>query len=150
MMAWPIKLVAPSYSCEAGRHYTINSIDGDAMVILRDLEPDDLNWVFLSTSGVHGSYTSLDEIEKLWTAPDEYRKENYLGADEPLPDYDEITVVIVMPRMVTTFYGNAAVRSLDDVALLRKRVEQTIAGILKLQEGNRERHSGRAPESEAR
>jgi hypothetical protein len=109
------------------------------MEIIRDLEPDDINWIFLSTSGIHGSYTSLDRIEKLWTDPAAYRASGYIEDGEPMPTEAGITVLIVLPRMVTTMYGNATVRSLDDVALLRRRVEQTFEGIAKLQAGNREK-----------
>lgn len=131
----------PPHDKRAGTHYTTNAIVGDAMVILRELEPNDINWVFLSTSGVHGSYMSLDEAELLWTDPARYRSEHGYEAGEELPVEQDITVLIVLPRMVTTAYGNAIVRSLDDVSLLRKRVEQTMAGIALLQAGNREKAS---------
>lgn len=134
---WPLKLVRTDHYSRCGGHYTTNAIEGDAMEIVRDLEPDDINWVFLSTSGVHGSYASLDDVELLWTDPERYRKENHMEDSEALPDEEDVTVLIVLPRMVTTAYGTATVRSLDDVALLRQRVEQTLAGIEKLQAGNR-------------
>lgn len=134
---WPLRLVEPGPWKQPGTHYTCNAIHGDAMEILRDLEPNDINWVFLSTSGVHGSYKSLDDCELLWTDPDRYRKESFMEQGEPLPDAEEVTVLIVLPRMVTTMYGEAVIRGLDDVALLRERVEQTFAGIAELQAGNR-------------
>lgn len=113
------------------------------MEILRELEPDDINWVFLSTSGVHGTYASLDDIERsLWDATDaEARKEHYAEADADWhrPTEAEVTVLIVLPRMVTTIYGTAIIRTREDVQLLRKRVEQTFEGIEDLQRGNRER-----------
>lgn len=109
------------------------------MEILRDLEPDDINWVFLSTSGVHGSYMNLDDAEKLWTDPRAYREANCLAPTDDLPTEETITVLIVLPRMVTTMFGTATLRSLDDVALLRTRVEQTFAGITERQAGNRAR-----------
>lgn len=126
----------------AGGHYTTNAICGDAMDIIRQLEPNDINWIFLSTSGVHGTYCTLDDVEdRLWNLSDEeLRKVDYAEDDEDWkrPTEDDITVLIVLPRMVTTMYGTAIIRTREDVALLRKRVEQTFKGIERLQKGNRE------------
>jgi hypothetical protein len=137
---WPLRLVS-SMNGEAGRHYTCNSIVGDAMEILRSFEPDDINWVFLSTSGVHGSYCSLDAIERaLWDATDDEARADDFATDDPEWTRDterDVTVLIVLPRMVTTCYGNATIRTREDVALLRRLTEQTIAGVMKLESGNR-------------
>jgi hypothetical protein len=129
----------------AGRHYTVNGIadGGDMMPLLREFVPDELNWIFLATSGIHGSYASLDSAEAnldmFESDTDAYREDSCLDECDPMPavwSYD-ITALIVKPRMVTTIYGNAILRSREDIALLRLRVEQTMAGVVKSQDGNR-------------
>ena len=57
-----------SVSGKEGAHYNIFSVRSEsAMKVLRDYFPDgkcnDLNWVLFSTSGIHGCYTNLDQIE---------------------------------------------------------------------------------------
>ena len=125
---WNLELVTRRTAGDAGRHYTCNRILGDAMDILRDFEPDDINWVFLSTSGVHGSYISLDDIEQRISGE---------ATSEDMQDGEEVTVLIVLPRMVVTCYGNAIIRTREDIALLRRLVEKTFIGIAELQKGNR-------------
>lgn len=125
---------------EWGSHYTVNSVPGDGMEFLRNFQPNDINYVFLSTSGVHGTYCNLDQIELLFVPGKEEEARKALGIypGEELPKEREITFCALLPRMVTTFYGNATVRSMEDVKYLRRLTEQTITGVLKLQEGNRE------------
>lgn len=142
---WDLRLVTPSHGKPAGSHYTCNGINGDAMDIIRLLEPNELNWVFLSTSGVHGSYCSLDDIEfRLWDGTDAEVREDECAVDDPEWTRDttaDITVLIVLPRIVATMFGNGVIRTREDVALLRRRVEQTFEGIANLQKGNREKET---------
>lgn len=131
-------------NADGRNYYTVNRIVGDAMDIVRDFVPDELNWLFLSTSGVHGSYCTLDDIERWLFGGDSkaVRQELGLGAGEPVPLEHEITVVILKPRVVCTLYGNAVVRTPEDIALLRSKVEQTAAGIAESQKGNRQDGKG--------
>lgn len=126
-------------NADGRNYYTVNRIVGDAMDIIRDFEPDELNWVFLSASGVHGSYCTLDNIERWLFGGDTKAIRSDLGLQrgEPLPTQHEVTVLIVKPRVVCTLYGNAIVRTREDIALLRKKVEQTVAGVAVSQIGNR-------------
>jgi hypothetical protein len=139
--AFTLEVVVPRHEPRACEHYSVNAIRGDGMPYLRTIKPDDLNYVFLSTSGVHGSYTNLDEIEMLFDPAREKQAREYFFVDagDPLPTEHEITFCVLQPRKVTTIYGNALVRSLDDVAFLRRLTELTIAGVAELQKGNREK-----------
>jgi hypothetical protein len=105
--------------CEA-----INSIK--SIRDLRDLFPDGkantLNWCFLSTSGIHGSYATLDDMH----AP----------PDADGPPSREVTVLVVHPRLVVMRYGNIAVRSDEDERWLRGLVQSTLDAVRKSQGGN--------------
>jgi hypothetical protein len=122
-----------------GSHYTVSSVKGDVMAFLRGMEPDDINFFFPSTSGVHGSYCTLDRIDLLFTSPDapETRSEFSCEEGESTPKEWDLTFCFVMPRMCTIYYGNVPVRSLDDSRFLRGLVEKTIKGVLARCEGNR-------------
>ena len=88
---------------------------------LRPLFPDKtdytMNWLFLSTSGVHGSYATLSDRE----AEDEWPA--------------SITVLAVQPRTVRSRYGTIPITK-EDVPWLRDRVTKTLAGIAESQAGN--------------
>ncbi len=92
--------------------YNIIAGTGDTMFLLRDLFPgaivDEMNFVLFSTSGVHGTYNTIEEAEASLALPE---------------DHDErdcsITFLIVHPRWVTLRYGNVEVKSLEDVNFLK-------------------------------
>ena len=93
----------------------------DLKTIFPDGKADDLNWVFLSTSGVHGTYTSLDDLEKD-------------------PDYAEniddegnthITVLVLHPRMCCIKFGEMKFNLKADSAYLRGLVKTTVTEITK-------------------
>jgi hypothetical protein len=93
-------------------YYATYEIEG--MDHVRELVPhaDDLNWLFVGTSGVHGSYTTCDEA---------------------LNDYEDegeafLTILVVQPRMVRTFYGHLEVTQ-DDIEWLREREAETVRAI---------------------
>ena len=92
---------------------------------MKDYFPDGkatpLNWCFLSTSGVHGSYATLDGIHE----PEEGEK-----------PFRHITVLIVQPRLVVMNYGNIDVENDEDEQWLRGLVRSTIEAVKKSQEGN--------------
>lgn len=101
------------------------TIEIESMDDLRELlsqGADALNWLFLSTSGTHGSYVTLDSI---WPELDEY--------DEGQDPY--ITVLVIQPRTVRTFYGNIPI-SLEDVGWLQEQVKATVRAVEASQEGN--------------
>lgn len=94
-----------------GAHYNIYGVRADeAMALLRSIFPngeaDDLNFCLFSTSGVHGSYSKIEEMEG---PPDE---------DGYIPD--EVTFLIVHPRLVCMRYGNVRPSGPEDIAFLKK------------------------------
>jgi len=84
-------------------------------------EANELNWCFLSTSGVHGSYATLDGIHE----PDE--------GEEP---FRHITVLIVQPRLVVLRCGNVNVETDEDEQFLRRLVASSIEAVKESQKGN--------------
>lgn len=99
-----------SISGKNGAHYNIFSVE-DGMAALKHIFPNgmanDLNFCLFSTSGIHGSYTSIEEIEA--SAPDE---------DGYKPT--ELTFLVVQPRLVCMRYGNCEPKTPDDFAFLKK------------------------------
>jgi hypothetical protein len=99
-------------------HYTVSEIE--SLDELRELFPtgeaDALNWLVLSTSGIHGTYETLDDVERT-------------GAME-------VTVLAIAPRMVRMRYGNVMVTP-DDVPWLRRLVNSTLDAIDVSQDGNK-------------
>lgn len=80
---------------------------GKLRTMFPDAEADDLNFVMFSTSGVHGSYTTIEEIEETLTSqPDDFEAAH-------------LTVLIVQPRTVCLHYGNIRVE-LSDLPFLKK------------------------------
>jgi hypothetical protein len=95
--------------------YPISSVH-DVREIFPDGKADLMNWFFLSTSGVHGSYATLDDL--------------YTG------DYGgSITMLVVQPRLVVVRYGEVEVEK-DDIPFLRGLVTSTIQAVAQSQEGN--------------
>lgn len=81
-----------------------------------------LNWLFLSTSGVHGHYLTLDHIEQA----------GFEATEDYLPT---VTVLAVQPRLVRAYCGTVLITP-DDMPWLRERVRRTIEGVIKSQAGN--------------
>lgn len=77
----------------------------DGMAALRDLFPDaeadDLNFVLFSTSGVHGTYCTIEEMES--------------GDEKPA----SITFLIVHPRIIGLRYGNCIPETPEDFSFLK-------------------------------
>jgi hypothetical protein len=110
------------------------------------------NWLFLSTSGVHGTYTTLEEISRdaqrldngnCWHYDHEVGCEcghPYDPHNAPTVDPDGqfcITVQVLKPRTVQVLYGNVYA-TLDDIPWLREAVRKTIEGVKLSQMGNLE------------
>lgn len=90
-----------------------------------DGKADEFNWFFASTSGAHGTYTTIDQIEKSWDlSPDD---ENYRRS---------LTVLIVHPRLCVLKFGEVEIRQRDDITFLRGLVSSTIEAIKESQKGN--------------
>lgn len=106
------------------KHYSVGALK--SLDDLRRLLPDGtdytLNWLVLSTSGVHGTYGTLDG----WEPP------NSGDIDDT---GDHITVLLIQPRMVRVWYGYISVSS-EDIPWLRDQVRKSLAGIAESQKGN--------------
>lgn len=111
-------------------HYKAITIE--TMTELRELFPtgkaNDLNWIFLSTSGIHGSYQSLDDV---------FSADARIEAEEDGEKYDpRITVLVIQPRLVVMRYGMIPVTR-EDEPFLRALVNSTLKVIPGTQAGNR-------------
>ncbi len=87
-------------------YYSVLQLTGDGMEALRQLFPEgeanDLNAALFSTSGVHGTYATIEDVER--------------GGDEPC----DVTFVVIQPRIVCMRYGNVEPKNPDDFAFLKK------------------------------
>ena len=92
-------------------HYSvmrkIKSFTG--MEALRDMfregKADELNFVLFSTSGVHGTYTTIEEAERA------------IHGDEDASN--EVTILIVHPRLVSLRYGTCKPENEEDIEFLK-------------------------------
>lgn len=106
---------------------------GREMAVLRDWFPDgeanEMNVVLFSTSGVHGTYTTIEEIE---AGLAKYGDEPEFGEDWP-DDYhgNELTILLIQPRICTVRHGNATV-TLADIPFLKKLRETSHAALVKI------------------
>jgi hypothetical protein len=90
-------------------YYGVMRLIGDGMGALRTMFPDgeanDMNFVLFSTSGVHGTYCSIEAAEK----------EAGIG----------VTFLVVHPRIVSLRYGNCEPKTPEDFAFLKKLRESS-------------------------
>ncbi len=100
------------------------------------------NWLFLGTSGVHGTHGDLDDEEKKFDLDGEELIGEGHCDDEESSAYQRwlnkefsITALVVMPRRVSTAYGNAIFRR-DEIPWLRTVVTNTLKGIASSQEAS--------------
>jgi hypothetical protein len=77
--------------------------------IFPDGKADGMNWCFLSTSGVHGSYLTLKDLEEYPSCV--------------------ITVLVVKPRICQLLYGNFPI-SEEDRSWLKGLVASTIDAVI--------------------
>jgi hypothetical protein len=110
-------------------HYSIIASKG-GMGLLRSMFPDgeanEMNFVLFSTSGVHGSYTTIEEIE---TGIQKYGDSPEFDDEWP-DDYpgDELTFLVIHPRVVAMIYGNAKV-TLADIPFLKRLRQTSLAAV---------------------
>lgn len=111
-----------------GGHYSIfylpNSPSG-GMAALREFFPsgeaNDLNLVLFSTSGVHGSYSTIEDAERALNGEwDDPESEGYVP---------EVTFLVVQPRVVTLRYGNCQPENAEDIAFLKTLRQTSMAAV---------------------
>jgi hypothetical protein len=95
-------------------YYSVLTKNGDVngMDALKALFPDAradyLNFVLFSTSGVHGTYTTIEDAE------------NFInGIIEHPEDNARVTFLIIHPRIVGVRYGNCDPETMDDIRYLK-------------------------------
>lgn len=88
------------------------------MAALRELFPDgeanEMNLCMFSTSGVHGMYTTIEEVER-WVL---HGEKDDIWDEEGGPE--AVTFLVVQPRIVCTRYGNCVPKTPEDFAFLKK------------------------------
>jgi hypothetical protein len=100
----------------------INSIADVHAIFDRDNLDYTLNWLFIGTSGVHGSYASLTD----WGAD---------PIDEETGEATKLTILIVKPRTCQLLYGEVPIEA-QHIPWLRQVVNRTIEGIVESQQGS--------------
>ena len=93
-----------------GLHYNIFQYqEYESMEMLREVFPDaetnELNFCLFSTSGVHGTYATIENAE------------NDLSSGEGVA---KVTFLVVHPRVVALRYGNVLIENKEDIAFLKK------------------------------
>jgi len=92
-------------------HALIHSKYG--MQALRELFPeakaDELNFVMFSTSGIHGTYCKIEDVEESWKAGHAGEEVRRL-----------VTFLIVQPRMVALRYGLCEPTCVEDFEFLKR------------------------------
>jgi hypothetical protein len=108
-----------------GVHYNIWSISKGGVAGLRNVFPEgkanEMNFVLFSTSGVHGCYTTIEEIEEslIKYGPTPSFMED--GSEEEIPDDyvpNGLTVTVYHPRIIGVGYGVINI-TLEDVPYLK-------------------------------
>lgn len=121
-----------SVNSKIGSHYNIYSVThGMEMEALKLIFPDgeanDLNFILFSTSGVHGNYSTIEEIEEcLKKYGDDY---------EPKDDDDysvHLTGLIIQPRLVCMRYFGEMRVKLKDISFLKKLRDSSFKQILNI------------------
>ena len=111
-------------SRQDGAHYSVmrQTKFSEGMDSLREMFPNavanDMNFVLFSTSGVHGTYNTIESAE------------SYLGGEEE--GCGEVTFLIVHPRLVAVRYGTCNPRNqadIDYLKALRSSSHEAIASI---------------------
>lgn len=108
-----------SVSHKDGAHYNnYGCIDKHGMAGLRDIFPDgqanEMNFCLFSTSGVHGTYATIEEAEA-WVVRGQ-------PSDKEYPEdggVDGVTFLIVHPRICCIRHGNCEPKNADDIAFLK-------------------------------
>lgn len=105
------------------KHYSISNINSldELKNIFPEGECNELNFVMFSTSGVHGSYATLEEIENSLA----------LGLSEDDDDYcrNSLTILVIQPRLVNMLYGDIRVEKCD-IPYLKKLKESSKKAML--------------------
>jgi hypothetical protein len=111
---------------QEGAHYNIWVISSGGVAGLRTMFGDppkanEMNFVLFSTSGVHGSYTTIEDIEHSITKYGQTPAFLQDESEETLPDDwhgTDLTVTVIHPRIIGVGCGNVPV-TLEDIPFLK-------------------------------
>jgi len=102
-----------------GAHYNIYRRVNmeDLRSLFPDGKADEMNLCLFSTSGVHGSYITIEQIEESLL---KYGDDAEFGEDDAPEDWipPHLTVLVIHPRLVCMKYGEVIVRK-DDLDFLK-------------------------------
>jgi hypothetical protein len=85
----------------------------DALKLLfPDAKANSMNFCLFSTSGIHGSYTTIEDVEKIIVNGEYYDED---GEEEDLG----VTFLIVQPRLVCLRYGVCYSENIEDINFLK-------------------------------
>lgn len=114
-----------STSGSIGSHYSVMSLKGSGMDALRAMFPggkaDEMNAVLFSTSGIHGTCNTIEEVE-----------DTLLNRADEGYECSDVTFLVLQPRIVCLRYGNCEPKNADDIAFLkrlRSSSHKALAGI---------------------
>lgn len=99
---------------DGGHYNNFGCKNADGMRALREMfvgGPDEMNFVLFSTSGVHGSYSTIEDAEEMMA-----RGNKYEDGEEGIP---EVTFLIVHPRICTLRHGNCQPKTAEDISFLK-------------------------------
>ena len=97
---------------------------------------NEMNLLIGSTSGIHGSYTTLDDLENPESERHKDSREEGLSYKEVI-EYDEaFTFLIIQPRICRLIYGTIGFRSKEDFTWMRTIISESVAEIIKSQQEN--------------
>lgn len=128
-----------STSGKEGSHYNTYGTESPdkGMALLRDWfgkpkSMNAMNLVLFSTSGVHGMYTTIEEVERdiRKYGPDGCGVEDCSHNDGWHPR--EVTFLLIQPRIVSMTYGNASCRTLDDAKFLKRLRRESWAAVQRI------------------
>ena len=132
---------APFWHEREGAHYNIWSISKGGVDGLRKMFPEgkanEMNFVLFSTSGVHGMYTTIEEIEHGLREYGPNPKFLEDESEESTPDDwhgTTLTTTVYHPRIIGVGYGNIEV-TLQDIPFLKKLRESSWTAISQIGRG---------------
>jgi hypothetical protein len=111
-----------SVSGKDGAHYNnYGCLGRNGMAALREFFEDgianEMNFVLFSTSGVHGTYRTIEDAEATLARGN---KNEDGEASQP-----EVTFLVVQPRICCLRHGNCLPETADDIAFLKRLRESS-------------------------
>ena len=103
---------------EGAGHYSIAYTKQDRgmeaiRTIFPDGKPDEMNFILFSTSGVHGTYNTIEDVEAYLNLSEEDRNR------EDCELFGGLTYVIIQPRLCALKYGNCEPQNKEDIDFLK-------------------------------